>query len=610
MLTCGGPPLWGQSTGPPVRETSPAVAAVLELPRDTPARQLRAILTLVDLGATEQAARVWAAWEHQNISATAHVELVEQFGTARLLKFSRQPAGLFPGARAFVENCQQTATQQARDPARLAQLVQDLAADSVTTRLTARRKLSAAGTAGAAACLTALAETTAPSLRSELFLALATIHPAADPLLLAVLAEGHGPLRRDVIELVGQLELFEAVPWLAALAVGASTDDAVTRAAQAALVKLGLSLPSTDEAVRLIQQKLAHVEAELRWETAADTDQATWWSLAAETGKLTSRALPAHEYQLLQMARLGHLLLHIPDTTAADRQQALIYAYQSTAARGEPLADEVRQAAVDLSTAALNEALARALANDARVAARGFMALLAERADLEALAAIPGTGQPAPLARALRQTDPQLRFAALQAVLQLAPQQTFAGASGVPAALWYFVARGGAPGAPGPASNKADWPREDAAGSGDLAPSDASAALRTEQARQALLWLADLLEHGHPYDELIRDSELLTHTVYREELTFPTLQVLALLEAPAAQRLLLDVASRNALPLATRQRAVEALATSVGRAGKLLQSDELLRQYQRYNASATASPATQALLGKILDILEAPHNAP
>ena len=58
-------------------------------------------------------------------------------------------------------------------------------------------------------------------------------------------------------------------------------------------------------------------------------------------------------------------------------------------------------------------------------------------------------------------------------------------------------------------------------------------------------------------------------------------------------------------PLADRQAAAQAFADSVSRLGTLLTSDEILGQYDRYNASETQSKDTQQVLAGILDTIEA-----
>ena len=69
---------------------------------------------------------------------------------------------------------------------------------------------------------------------------------------------------------------------------------------------------------------------------------------------------------------------------------------------------------------------------------------------------------------------------------------------------------------------------------------------------------------------------------------------------------LVDAASRSTQPLEIRQAAAGAFAHSVHRFGLRLAPSEVLRQYDRYNQSATLDKPTQQLLAQILDAIEGP----
>jgi hypothetical protein len=62
--------------------------------------------------------------------------------------------------------------------------------------------------------------------------------------------------------------------------------------------------------------------------------------------------------------------------------------------------------------------------------------------------------------------------------------------------------------------------------------------------------------------------------------------------------------------LPARQAAVAAFREAVQRCGLLLTTGEIQRQYDRYNQSAREDPATQKVLGLILDCIEAPTQTP
>src|SRR5690606_28129101 len=72
-----------------------------------------------------------------------------------------------------------------------------------------------------------------------------------------------------------------------------------------------------------------------------------------------------------------------------------------------------------------------------------------------------------------------------------------------------------------------------------------------------------------------------------------------------AQRLLVDFASQTSQPIELRRAAGAAFTLNVTEHGTQLTSDEILRQYDRYNRSETLDKDTQQLLGSILDAIEA-----
>jgi hypothetical protein len=88
------------------------------------------------------------------------------------------------------------------------------------------------------------------------------------------------------------------------------------------------------------------------------------------------------------------------------------------------------------------------------------------------------------------------------------------------------------------------------------------------------------------------------------ELAAPSVAVLGALGTPESQTVLVDFASMTSLPIETRQAAADALAASVKRFGVQLKREQIVRQYDRYNASETADKPTQEVMGRILDVIE------
>jgi len=551
----------------------PAVASILDMPQETPAQQLGAIFLLLDLNEQDVAQTLWKEFSGESLGNNVKAALVDQFGAARFLKLARREgtSGLVK-ARDFAKSCLEASAKLHSSPKRLAKLLADLDNESSEVRQAARSDLAVVGDAGAIACLEALSRATSEKLRTELMLALTRMRPGVEPLLLAAIADGRGQFRRDIVELAGYLHLQDAVPWLAAIASGPDNGPSVVAATRAALTKMGLSSPSPEAARNLIRREIRRLESH----SIRDTGEAIWWFWHPKTpspvhpgpGKLVAHSYPVAMIQKLAAHRLASTLISVGNPSEKDQQMALIYYFET---------EQVVESAEDrdlenLPTRQISETLFRAMQDNQITAAISCSQLLGKRADSAALSS---TGrQRSALATALVSPNRLLRYAALEAIMAILPEQTFAGASGVSPALWQFATH----------SDKEEH--------------------NTQQAAVALGWLAALLETGHPYDELLRDANRISLTLYQSDLTAATLRVLAVLGTADSQQLLLDYLSTDTLPIELRQTAGGAFAKSVKRFGKLLTSQEILRQYDRYNASETADRSTQRLLSEVLDLLE------
>jgi CheY-like chemotaxis protein len=127
---------------------------------------------------------------------------------------------------------------------------------------------------------------------------------------------------------------------------------------------------------------------------------------------------------------------------------------------------------------------------------------------------------------------------------------------------------------------------------------------RAAMAGAALDWLGQLLARDHAFYDLRRQAPVVEAALYLPPLTERSIKALALLGTPASQRALVNFASHQSVSVEARRAAARGFAESVGRHGILLTAEEILRQYDRYNASASLDADTQAVLGNLLDTLE------
>jgi hypothetical protein len=680
-------------------QRSPAVAAVLDAPRETPAQTLSAVFTLVDLREYEVAEEFLKTVTDAGLSPADQAELVREFGTARFLVLSRESKthNIAEGIQ-FAEAALAASAEEAAKPERINQLIADLGSDSVATRQAARSDLAATGTPAAQAMLEALAASTDKQQRTNLLSGLVEMTPTVNPLVIAALADGQGQFRRDVAELAGHLHLLEAIPSLATIAAGGDSDPEVVATAQAALTKMGLSVPDANDALAVVKRELEKIDADI----PSDSNPygaASWWSFSPESKKFDARELTSCEYQTANFARVANNLLHLSTATDADRQLAIIAALEA----GGLLATPTQGLAAQLASLApdqLNSALAMAFKSDRIFAAISIAQMLANYPNPASLESLDGTS--APLAQAIAHPNHRLKFAALQALMKIDPNRSFPGASYVPEALWQ-IAQGAGPeqvvvGAPvmAHADNWAGYLRgldfevspartgveivqqalaaprvtmilvdsnigtplvretiyqlraqprlarvpiavlnadEDLYLGEQLARADkrilsvsrprspeamkaiverlatladppVPAEERQANAIQAIEWLGELFANASPYDEMLRDASVLERAVYNPALTETALKALANVGTAGAQRTLVDFASQSAQPMELRKLAAESFATNRAKFGVLLATEEIALQYDRYNASETATADVQELLGGLLDTLE------
>ena len=135
-------------------------------------------------------------------------------------------------------------------------------------------------------------------------------------------------------------------------------------------------------------------------------------------------------------------------------------------------------------------------------------------------------------------------------------------------------------------------------------PPLADEAVRTDRARQALEWLAELLDSGRGGEQLRRREQVAMRALYQPGLTEPALAVLTHLGTAGSQQTLADYASARALPIENRRAALAAFTASVKKFGMQLTSSQIDQQYHRYNSSESADGDTQKVLGDLLDVLE------
>jgi hypothetical protein len=140
-----------------------------------------------------------------------------------------------------------------------------------------------------------------------------------------------------------------------------------------------------------------------------------------------------------------------------------------------------------------------------------------------------------------------------------------------------------------------------------IAPQDfVPAETRLQQALDALDLLAELGRSKMNFYDLRRVQETVIKALYTPKLSAKAIGVLVHLNSAAGQEALVNVASQLTLPLDVRLAAAKAFREHTQKYGILLTTDQIQRQYQRYNESEKLDAGVQQVLGLILDCIEAP----
>ncbi len=141
----------------------------------------------------------------------------------------------------------------------------------------------------------------------------------------------------------------------------------------------------------------------------------------------------------------------------------------------------------------------------------------------------------------------------------------------------------------------------------DAAPDHRSTAgERREFAQAAMAQLVRLADHPgqYPYFDLVNRQELAAHVINTPGLAAESCRLLSRIGTADAQRNLLSVANNDQLPDELRQIAAKSFADAVDHRGIMLTRDQILTQYNLYNASAQQPVEVQKIFGSILDVLE------
>jgi hypothetical protein len=679
----------------------PAVRALIDSKPTTPIDLFRVIYYLVELQRADAAAPLAKRFLDAKPTPRDMSEILREHGSARLWRLARVEA-LGADGRKMIDLVLDGARAHARDPARLAELVKQLGHKAAEVRRVAMHELAAAEGDAVAMLIASLSNPAVAEQHAGIRDALVSLGKTSIPPLAAVVTAEDSALAIAAIDCLGRIGDKSAIVYL--LGPMLSSDANRRAAAAKSLSMLSGREPTRGQAERLLAAEAsAHLSGSVRLPRHG-TDQVTLWRWDAAKREVVPQVYHHDDALAVIAERLsGELVAAAPQNEAYRRLHVMASLEMSKLVGGldAPLA-----AAPKADAATLDAVLANALAQRRLAAAIGAAEALAKSGAEDLLAR--GDGRAATLVDAVRDPDRRVRFAALSAIMEIAPRKPYAGSSSVAEALAYFVASDGRNRAlvVHPRSHRAETlasfaesigfdadaammgrggrmllnqsadyefvlvdlgvdnplayhllgelrrdprtaqlPIGIMAGDGMLPrakrlaaafdrtvafpqATDAatiqkqadqlmalhgrhavSAAVRERQAELALAWIVKLSAQSQAVYDLSRCETALLASLGSPSSSAAAAEALANLGTHNAQRALVDLASQSTRPISVRQAAAKAFAKSVPRRGVQLTSEEIVRQYDRYNASRDMNEATQTLLGQILDAIEAPREA-
>ena len=426
------------------RIDNPSVRALLNTNPTTPEELVQAIDLLIDLQHVPVAKQLLNQLLALNLEENKLAELGRKFGTATFLKLSLVPE-LNPEARQFADAVTNAAAQQARDPARLAGLVNNLKEGSPAERRRATIELRMAGPAGTEALLAVLLDPQRAAEHAQVRTALVGQGSAAIAPLLAILHSGETGLKLQAIDILRRMQATDAVPFLFAPAASESAPAELQTAARQALHYFLGHVPQKREAASMLY---AQARSSYEAAAAATGEPVQIWSYVPGEKQVVAKMVAPRVAALTSAGNLASGLTQLlPDSAVVRRLYlgSLLEAAAYAADLNQPL-PRGEGSAFDQAAAAGPQAIVDLLSHSLR---EGH--LPAVLAALEVLSEIGKPdllyqrgSQPSVLVEAAGHSEQRIRFAALSVIMKLQAPQPYPGSSRVMQALTFTAASAGA----------------------------------------------------------------------------------------------------------------------------------------------------------------------
>jgi hypothetical protein len=411
----------------------------------TPEQFLRAAQITLNIRRPDESRKYLAGFLAAKPEDAALADLGRKLGADLFLRLSRekdvQPEGAQVGTLVL-----DALDRSARDPARIARLIGELADPDSARREVARRELAEGRSDAVLALIATLADASGSGIHRQAQVALVEMKLDSQGPLAAALESGQEALLVPVIETLGAMKSRKALARLVRLSVDAAAPERVRTAARDAVEQIGGGHPSLDDAERFLRKELEReLDAAQILQPALDAPVQVWrWDAAA--GAPAAMTLPPSDAALVEARQVAADLARLRPENVTYQRLKLLTALETDKVlagldRPLPQGDATAAAmAKEAGAAEVNAVLAEALKRQRIVGAVAAAEVLGQIGDSSLLGG--GAGE-SPLALALRHSDRRLRFAAAMAITRIGPRQSFPGASRVIETLSHFAGTGG-----------------------------------------------------------------------------------------------------------------------------------------------------------------------
>lgn len=397
---------------------------------------LEAVDTLSNVGADAEAKKYLQQLVKTKLSGgDNHAELVrlyKKLGASFFIRLGSNKA-LAPLGQAVANEAMSAARSYAISPERIAALIADALDDNPDIRSVALSGLREAGVHAAPPLVQALAGEDNQQNRQRLENALVALGEDAVQPLLGALKSPLPFMRGHVAAALGRLRNQDAILHVLRHAVGPEGDTQAQTMARSAIHSY-MGEPSVGDATLLLSQRvqdMLHGERLVR--SSLSDDELVVWRWSGEHNSVLPVRLPvdtANALIALDLASDLHILAPENDEYEQLYLAAVLTAAKLTVGIDEPLDFAGARMFAELlrvDPSKIERTLQYALRTNLIPTAIAAAETMGHIGTVEILNGY--QGQPRPLARALRHRNRRIRFAAAQAIMQIAPTGPFAGAA-------------------------------------------------------------------------------------------------------------------------------------------------------------------------------------